>query len=537
MAAAHHPQETERLKALLDLNLLDSMPEREFDNITQLAAYICETPIALISLVDADRQWFKSRHGLTVDSTPRDVSFCAHAILQSEPFVVEDALRDHRFHQNPLVTGGPEIQFYAGVPIKDPVHALPIGTLCVIDRAPRQLGPEKLQLLSRLADQVNMLLRIQHDYRCLRQLQLQLRVHQTAFDQMREGMVLQNYKDEIVDFNPAALQHLGLTESQLLGKSSFDPEWSAVKADGTPFEPYEHPSVMAKATGTTQGNVMMGIRSGDQKLKWLMINSTPLFIDSEAHPTHTVTTFADVTDLKTAEELLVNAAKMSSLGEMAANMAHEINTPLAIINISAYQIQEALSTPAPELALVQQKAKKIQDTVQKIDGIITGLRNYSRSVASEKLEDIPLSAVVDETKLLCAERLKSQGIRLEVQLCHPDRVRAHQTSLMQILVNLISNAVDAIEGSDGPWIRIAASPSAKGIRVSITDSGGGIPLNVQKKMMNPFFTTKGRGKGTGLGLGISHKLAEKMGATLSYNPAAPNTQFVLELLAAEALDG
>lgn len=529
MPASLHPQESERIKALADLQILDSLPEKEFDHITRLAAYVCQTPIALISLVDTDRQWFKSKHGLSIDSTSRDVSFCSHAILKDSALVVDDAREDMRFRDNPLVTGEERFQFYAGVSIKDPVKHLPIGTLCVIDRGARRLSSEKLELLEALADQVNLLLRVRNDYRNLRQIEKQMRIHRTAFDQMLEGMVFQNFKDEIIGFNPSALKHLGLTESQLLRKSSFDPDWSAVKADGTPFEPYEHPSVMAMTTGKTQENVLMGIKTGDRKTRWLMVNSSPICIDSEQHATHTVTTFADVTDLKTAEELLVNAAKMSSLGEMAANMAHEINSPLAIINISAHQIREALSDTPAHLELAISKAEKIQQTVRRIDGIITGLRNYSRSVAQEKLENVSLTAVLEETTLLCAERLRSHDIRLELDLSGVDQVRAHHTPLLQIFVNLISNAVDAIAGTKDAWIRVSSDMRDGLLEIAVTDCGRGIPLHVQKKMMNPFFTTKGPGKGTGLGLGISQKLAEKMGATLRYNPAAANTQFLITL--------
>ncbi len=148
------PNEQYRLKALESYRILDTLPEQDFDDITRIAAYVCDTPISLVSLLDPNRQWFKSHFGLQVQETPRQVSFCGHAILEPrQPFIVENARLDARFYDNPLITGDPYIVFYAGIPLitKDG-HAL--GTLNVIDTKSRSLSSEQLEVLMALSRQV-----------------------------------------------------------------------------------------------------------------------------------------------------------------------------------------------------------------------------------------------------------------------------------------------------------------------------------------------------------------------------------------------
>lgn len=145
--------EIERLQAICQYQILDTVPEAHFDNITRLAAYICQTPIAAISLADAQRQWFKSKIGFMATEEPRDITFCAYTIRQGELLVIPDTLADERFATNPFVVGDAQIRFYAGVPLITP-HGFTLGTLCVLDHFPRELSCEQIQFLRVLADQV-----------------------------------------------------------------------------------------------------------------------------------------------------------------------------------------------------------------------------------------------------------------------------------------------------------------------------------------------------------------------------------------------
>jgi GAF domain-containing protein len=152
--------ETERMRALRSYKILDTKPEERFDELTQLAAIICGVPISLITLIDADRQWFKSKVGLEISETPRAQAFCTHAIMQPQMFEVPDAAEDARFAKNPLVTGDPNIRFYAGAPLATSDGHL-LGTMCVLDRKPRTLTAEQKTALEILGRQVvaNMELR------------------------------------------------------------------------------------------------------------------------------------------------------------------------------------------------------------------------------------------------------------------------------------------------------------------------------------------------------------------------------------------
>lgn len=171
---SNHKKEAERIKSLKSYLVLDTEADEEIDNLTELASEICETPISLVSLVDENRQWFKSKVGLEATETSREVAFCAHAINKTnELFVVEDARTDKRFFDNPLVTSHPNVIFYAGVVLKSD-EDLPLGTLCVIDNVPRKLSDKQIRSLKMISKQIMTLLNYKKSLRKQEELSVQL---------------------------------------------------------------------------------------------------------------------------------------------------------------------------------------------------------------------------------------------------------------------------------------------------------------------------------------------------------------------------
>lgn len=159
--------EAERLRVLQEFEILDTEAEKSFDNLTRLATYICKTPMAAITLVDSDRQWFKSKVAISESETSRDVSFCARAILQSGTFIIPDAMEDERFKENPFVTSEPHIRFYAGSPLTTS-EGYKLGALCVMDRVPRELSDGQIAALRVLSRQVTTQLELRREIKELR---------------------------------------------------------------------------------------------------------------------------------------------------------------------------------------------------------------------------------------------------------------------------------------------------------------------------------------------------------------------------------
>ena len=271
MKAPLPKNEIARLEALQRYAILDTFPEQEFDDLSRLAAMICGTPIALVSLVDADRQWFKAKVGIDNAETPRDVAFCGHAILQKDVMVVPDALADARFRGNPLVTNLPNVRFYAGAPlITQDGHAL--GTLCVMDHVPRELTSDQKQALKSLSRLVLAQIELR---RSVSDQSLAIRERRRAEEELDQLFTLSldmlciaGFDGYFKRINPAWEGTLGIPKEELLSR---------------PYVDFVHPddreATIREARKMDQGELTISFenryRSADGTYLWLLWNATP----------------------------------------------------------------------------------------------------------------------------------------------------------------------------------------------------------------------------------------------------------------------
>jgi len=234
-------------------------------------------------------------------------------------------------------------------------------------------------------------------------------------------------------------------------------------------------------------------------------------------------------ELDEQKALNLQAARLSALGEMAGGIAHEINTPLASIKLLTSQAQQELHEVIPDMENMENVLVRIDRTVDRLAKIIKGLKSFARNGSSDPFEDVDLSQALEDTISLCSERCRLHGIELRVKTPEPGTVivPGRYVQLCQVLLNLINNSHDAIEGREEKWIEVEVAASENDVRIMVTDSGHGIPEAVRDKIFDPFFTTKPVGKGTGMGLSISHGIIHNHYGELSVDGSCAHTRFVI----------
>jgi C4-dicarboxylate-specific signal transduction histidine kinase len=234
------------------------------------------------------------------------------------------------------------------------------------------------------------------------------------------------------------------------------------------------------------------------------------------------------------QALTIYAAKMATLAEMAGGIAHEINTPLAIILTLASQMREMAEEGDINNSVFISSMKTIESTTGKIADIISGLRTFAREgsqeVSVEHLKEVPIRTLIDDTMALCRERFINRGVSLEFMLpSAPVTAECNPGQMSQVIMNILLNSLDALMKVANRWIHIEVQDRGKTVEISIADSGSGIPKAHHDKIFSPFFTTKEIGQGPGLGLSVSRSIVQNHGGTLTLDAKADYTRFVITL--------
>ena len=535
--------EASRLRALRDLELLDTPAEETFDALTRLCCSQLDVPISLVSLVDEHRQWFKSRQGLDLTETARSISFCTHVVDLDGPLIVEDAAEDPRFATNPLVLGAPQFRFYAGWPLRTAEGDV-LGTFCALDLEPRQFDAKERAVLEALTGQASLLIQMRGAQARLRAEHVKLEARDAAlaaserrlralFEGLSEAVILQNAVGMIAACNPSAERIFGLSADQILGRTPSDLVPQATREDGTPFPNDALPSAECLRTGLPVDGASLRLSRADGQRRWLRVNAQPLFAD-DATLSGVVTTFRDVTEERALAERVNRQERLVTTGTLAAGVGHEINNPLAYIlanldfTLDVLQHAEGTSTPEGRAELVK-VLHHVKSGALRVRDIVRGLKALAR-------EDGPVVATQIAPVVASALSLTRPSWKTNTQVTAfvegLPAALADETRLTEVLVHLLLNAVGALPGADleSNAIRVDAEFDDTHLRLRVADNGGGIAASTLNRIFDPFFTTKPVGQGVGLGLSIAHSLVASMGGELTCtSTSAAGTCFTVSL--------
>jgi PAS domain S-box-containing protein len=388
--------EADRLAALERYEIMDTSHEGAFDDLVRVAAQICGTPMALISLVDSERQWFKAALGVEAAETPRDIAFCAHAIEQQGVFIVDDAAADDRFRENPLVTGDMGLRFYAGAPLETP-DGLPMGTLCVLDREPRTLTPEQQFALAALARQVVTQLELRAALARQRSSdERHRRILESAIDY---GIISMDLTGVVTSWNEGAHRILGWSEQEMCGRPCddfFTPEDRAAKV----------PEIeMGAALSRGRGSDERWHMRKDGSLFWASGEMMPLTDDAGA-PVGFLKILRDRTEFRHAEEALEisRAAAERDRQLLTDELEHRVKNTLALVQAMVSQsLRNAVTPDEARLA---------------IESRLVSLGRAHDILTSKSWAAAPIGAIIEAATSLHsseAERITVTGPDLQVK--------------------------------------------------------------------------------------------------------------------------
>ncbi len=506
-----HPRERARQLVLESCRVLGTPPESDFDNLARLASRIAGCPIGLVSLIDADRQWFKARVGLSAAQTPRSISFCGHAVQLDAELVVPDASKDVRFATNPLFTGEPHVVFYTGIPLRVGDERLPVGTLCVIDHRPRTLDETQVEGLRTIARQVELLLEGR-----LREAKLEESEARTqaVIATMDDGLLRQSAQGVIEWANPAAERILGLSAAELSAGQPFH----LFRHDGTMFPPAEHPWRLAAASGTPVRHVLMGVGVGAER-RWVRVNASPMFRDGETRPHAVVASLADVTEVIERQRELVVAKEFAeqagrAKADFLATMSHELRTPMnGVIGMTDLLLADCRDEAMREgLSIVKESGRALLH-------LINDVLDYSKIEAGGRVlvpEAFELHTLAKETAAILGPEVSRKKLSIHVECGQVSRaVWGDVDALRQVLFNLVGNAV---KFTSTGRVCIKAREQGDQVVLDVIDEGIGIRAEDLPRLFQRFSqaetTTSRRFGGTGLGLAICRRLVEGMGGSI-----------------------
>jgi PAS domain S-box-containing protein len=516
--------EAHRLAALRGLDILDSAAESEFDDLAELAAITFGAPIALISLIDSDRQWFKVHRGLAVEATRRDIAFCDHTIRSDEPLVVLDARADPRFATNPLVTGAPEIRFYAGTPLA--IDGFRIGTICVIDHAPRAgFSKADRTRLQSLARSVTKLLGTRAAALRSERLARALDEHQARLDQNVEffralaaqvpDVIIRYDLEGVIEYaSPAILTVFGYEPAAVVGRN-------IRMFIANPGQSRTLKSVLAGQAPPTGVLNQFQVLRQDGRPIWVQGHPAAIF-DEAGKPAGVVTVVRDIEDQRAMEQELhrkhaeAQAAAVAK-SQFLANMSHEIRTPLTSV-IGFTKLLKTRDDLTPTSATY---AQRIATSADALLSVVNDILDFSKLEAGQvELDPQPFSPLelVQQAAGLIQAQAVAKGLTIELSATDlPALVCADSSRLRQVLLNLLSNAVKfTLRGH----VRLEASyDKATGrLHLVISDTGIGIPPERRDRLFQRFSQVDGSNSrqygGTGLGLAISKGLVEAMGGEI-----------------------
>jgi PAS domain S-box-containing protein len=517
--------ESQRLAALDRYKILDTPTEQVFDDVTRLAAHICQTPISLISLIDNKRQWFKSHHGLNVTETPREFAFCAHAINDNKVFIVDDSDLDERFKDNPLVTGDPHVRSYVGCPLATS-DGYNIGTLCVIDHRPRRLSEEQIKNLEGLARLVVAL------------------IEKRKYDQEFTRQAV-----KIGDIGAFDHDHLS-------GKIEWSPECR--KIFGWPDDenltllqwidliPMEEREVIASAIRAAHDPSSDGIYevehriiNSEGKVRWVRIKSQTFFrgVGVNRGPLRTVGAMIDITASKAQEASLRKAVADLANGKLklersnreleqfASVAAHDLRSPLLSMQGWIGLLDSTIAKPRNEI--VDKAIEFIRLNTQKANALIGDLLDVARvSTTNMKLETVDLNKLVGDLRLVLMQEFANVDPQIHINKL--PSVVANAGQLESLFGNLIRNALIYRDKTRTPDISIGCSKEKEGYcEFFVKDNGIGIEPKYTQQIFEMFVRLHGEKDfpGTGIGLAFCKKVVELHGGKIwvSSMPGAGST--------------